>query len=340
MKNIFKMLFVAMVAFVAIACENGEVNNNPDALAKPEFTCSVTGNTIMVSWEAIEGAAYYEITISNKATEKTDKTVHRFEDLEYNTEYTIKLQAIAADASNSSEVASCKVKTEELLALQYREWYPMNGAAATAMSNNGRWVVGGNDRSGFVLDLSKEEMVEFTGAEFYEISWMEMDGTTPKGIWLDEVNGALTAGKPYIFKATADEIAIVGDGTTAATPVEGVAGLTGTFTLIQDIETSDPSNTLEGNYMISGNEFLLCPAGCWLKANRAYIDATIIANHTTKKAEIPGRRRICLGETSENEATGFENIVAPEGQAVKAIVNGQLIIIRDGVMYNVQGQKL
>ena len=181
----------------------------------------------------------------------------------------------------------------------------------------------------------------YTGAEFYEISWMEMDGTTPKGIWLDQVNGALTAGKPYIFKATADEIAIVGDGTTAATPEEGVAGLTGTFTLIQDSETSgDASNKLEGNYMISGNQFLLCPAGCWLNANRAYIDATEIAKHTTKKAEIPGRRRVCLGETSENEATGFENIVAPEGQAVKAIVNGQLIIIRDGVKYNVQGQKL
>ena len=181
----------------------------------------------------------------------------------------------------------------------------------------------------------------YTGAEFYEISWMEMDGTTPKGIWLDEVTGALTAGKPYIFKATADEIAIVGDGTTAAAPVVGVAGLTGTFTLIQDSETSgDASNKLEGNYMIAGNKFLLCPAGCWLNANRAYIDAEIIANHTTKKEEIPGRRRVCMGETSENEATGFENIVAPEGQAVKAIVNGQLIIIRDGVKYNVQGQKL
>ena len=178
---------------------------------------------------------------------------------------------------------------------------------------------------------------DYTGAEFYEISWMEMDGTTPKGIWLDQVNGALTAGKPYIFKATASEIAIVGDGTTAATPIAGEAGLTGTFTLIQDIETSDPSNTLEGNYMISGNQFLLCPAGCWLNANRAYIDATIIAGHTTKKAEIPGRRRVCMGE---NEATGLDQIVAPEGQAVKAIVNGQLIIIRDGVKYNVQGQKL
>ena len=178
----------------------------------------------------------------------------------------------------------------------------------------------------------------YAGAEFYEISWMEMNGTNPKGIWLDQVNGALTAGKPYIFKATDDKIAVAYEGTAVTSPIAGEAGLTGTFTLIQDLGTSNSSNILEGNYMISGNQFLLCPAGCWLNANRAYIDATIIANHTTKKAEIPGRRRVCLGETSENEATGFENIVAPEGQAVKAIVNGQLIIIRDGVKYNVQGQ--
>ena len=177
----------------------------------------------------------------------------------------------------------------------------------------------------------------YSGAEFYEISWMELDedGITPKGIWLDEVNGALTAGKPYIFKATSTVLTVNCTGSAVANPAAGEAGLVGTF---KDIKSDN--TILEGNYMISGNKFLLCPAGCWLNANRAYIDASIIAGHTTKKAEIPGRRRVCLGETSENEATGFENIVAPEGQAVKAIVNGQLIIIRDGVKYNVQGQKL
>ena len=43
---------------------------------------------------------------------------------------------------------------------------------------------------------------------------------------------------------------------------------------------------------------------------------------------------------NENEATGLDRIVAPEGETIKAIVNGQLIIIRGGVKYNVQGQKL
>lgn len=170
MKNIFKMILASVVAVMAVSCENGNEGTKEGQLATPEFTCTVTGNTIMVSWEAIEGAAYYEITLSNKATEKTDKTVHRFEGLEYNTEYTVKLQAISTDESKNSKVASQKVKTEELLALQYREWYPKNGAAASAISNNGRWVVGGNDRAGFVLDLSKDELVEFAGVEFSDVA--------------------------------------------------------------------------------------------------------------------------------------------------------------------------
>ena len=170
MKNLFNTLLAGVVALMFIGCEDAGKEKIEGQLATPEFTCTVDANTIMVSWEAVEGAAYYEITLSNKATEKTDKTVHRFEGLEYNTEYTVKLQAIATDESKNSQVASQKVKTAELLSFQYREWYPKNGAAASAISNNGRWVVGGNDRSGFVLDLSKDEMVEFAGAEFSDVA--------------------------------------------------------------------------------------------------------------------------------------------------------------------------
>lgn len=165
----FMLCIVSLLALASCSTEGTE-NVNPNAIATPEFTTSVTDNTILVSWEAIEGAAYYEITISNKATEKTDKTVHRFENLEYNTEYTIKLQAIAADPSLNSQVATQNVTTEALTMPQYKEWYPKNGAAATAMSNNGRYVVGGNDRAGFVLDLAKDEMVEFTGIEFTDVA--------------------------------------------------------------------------------------------------------------------------------------------------------------------------
>ena len=173
----------------------------------------------------------------------------------------------------------------------------------------------------------------YTGAEFYEVSWLK-EGL---GLYLDELaaNAELVAGKPYIFLATSDEIEIICTGEAVINPVVGEAGLTGTFTKIQDLQTSDQSNTLEGNYMIADNQIWLCGTSCWLNANRAYIKDSKLPK--TEQAKIPGRRRVCMGE---NTTTDFENITNGENNTIKVIENGQLFIIRNGEKYNIQGQKL
>lgn len=173
----------------------------------------------------------------------------------------------------------------------------------------------------------------YTGAEFYEVSWLK-EGL---GLYLDELaaNAELVAGKPYIFLATSDEIEIICTGEAVINPVDGKAGLTGTFTKIQDLQTSDQSNTLEGNYMIADNKIWLCGTSCWLNANRAYIDKDGVP--TTEQPKLAGRRRVCMGE---NTTTDFENITNGENNTIKVIENGQLFIIRNGEKYNIQGQKL
>ena len=154
-----------------------------------------------------------------------------------------------------------------------------------------------------------------------------------KGLWLDQLaaGAQLEAGKPYIFQATATEIAVVYTGAAKSDPIAGANGLTGTFT---DIAAAE-DGVLVGNYIIAQNAVHVATASNDLPANRAYINASVVPSKV--QAVIPGRRRVCMGE---NATTGFDQIVAPAGQAVKAIENGQLIIIRDGVKYNVQGQKL
>jgi uncharacterized repeat protein (TIGR02543 family) len=178
----------------------------------------------------------------------------------------------------------------------------------------------------------------YTGAEFYEIAYMELeaDGTTPRGIWLDQVaaDATLEAGKPYIFKGTSTLLTVYYEGDEVLDPIAGTAGLTGTFTGITD------DSVLEGNYMIADNKFWLCEAGCWLNANRAYIDYDIIHANTTPTSKIPGRRRVCMGSAGENTATGTEGAVTPNVEVIKRIENGQVIIIRDGVKYNLQGVRL
>ncbi len=70
-----------------------------------------------------------------------------------------------------------------------------------------------------------------------------------------------------------------------------------------------------------------------IKALRAYFT---FDNVTSIAAAANVRARIAL---REDAATGLDNLIN-ENAPVKIIENGQLIIIRDGVKYNVQGQKL
>ena len=164
---------------------------------------------------------------------------------------------------------------------------------------------------------------EFTGAEFYELA-----GKEEGKVWLASVE-KLVAGVPYIFKATATELAVYSDGTTADEAGDH-NGLHGTF---------DDNTVVEaGNYILYNNAFI--PAdGTTNKVNayRAYLVMSEVPTEPVQ--QMPGRRYIGMSVQGENEATGLDNIVTSEN-AVKVINNGQLIIIRDGEMYNAQGQKL
>lgn len=174
----------------------------------------------------------------------------------------------------------------------------------------------------------------YAGADFYEIAYAEIKAGDATGLYLDQIEegAALVAGKPYIFKATADILIVTYEGAIVDAPVAGDAGLTGTLV---DIPAND---VLVGNYIIAQNKFWDASAENYLNANRAYINKTILLQ-TEPKSLVPGRRRVSMGETSENGATGVENtMIAPN--SLKVIENGQLIIIREGVKYNAQGQKL
>lgn len=170
MKKFIYSLFAAIIAFTAISCETPAEQNNDNRLQTPAFTLNVQGNSIVVAWEKVTGAAYYEVALDPGSIEKTDKTVHKFDELQYNTEYTIYVRAIATDKAKNSDVTKKSVKTEERIVPAYREFVPQYGASAQAISNNGRWVVGAFVRMGYILDLSTDNMVEFPTAEFYDVS--------------------------------------------------------------------------------------------------------------------------------------------------------------------------
>ena len=171
MKNLFKGFLIAAMAIVAMACNNEEPTpNNTNRLATPEFSANANENSITVSWTAVDGAAYYEIWLNNEEHTKTDKTVHRFDGLKWNTEYTVNLQAVSAVAENSSVVGTQTVTIAERKVPAYREWIPQNGSTATAISDNGRYVVGCFDRQGMIIDLDTDEITLLENFDGLDVS--------------------------------------------------------------------------------------------------------------------------------------------------------------------------
>ena len=170
-------------------------------------------------------------------------------------------------------------------------------------------------------------IINVVGATLFEVA-----GKEGNKVIFDEVLTPV-AGLPYIFLAEENTISFYCGIETAATPGNHKS-LHGTF---EDMVDAD----LDGMYMVQNNKIVKCAAtGCNIPKNRAYFDGTELESLGSAPAPMPGRRRITMGAESENTATGVEGIIVPEGQTIKVISNGQLIIIRNGEMYNAQGQKL
>ena len=166
----------------------------------------------------------------------------------------------------------------------------------------------------------------YTGATFFEVV-----GKENNKIVFDEVT-ALEAGKPYIFLAEATEIKVAQIG-EAAIEAGNHNSLQGTFTQI------DPAvdNVLKDNYMVVNNVIKMCGANCGLKANRAYFIADELDDLGTPSAPAPSVRRISMGVTGQNTATGVDQVQGDEVPA-KMIINGQLFILLGEKMYDAQGK--
>lgn len=171
------------------------------------------------------------------------------------------------------------------------------------------------------------------GAKAYQLSSIVSNSAAELELMATECE-MLYAGKPYIVvpvKGSEYEHLIV-SGVTIQNATAGANTITGggykaTF---KAVITTGGKTDGSKEFYIGANDGYLYNAQVDKLGLRAIIELT-----TTTGEAVKVRARVV---THENTTTGFENITAPEGQAIKAIVNGQLIIIRDGVKYNVQGQ--
>lgn len=90
-----------------------EAPAEPEALATPVVEASVEGNVVTLTWEAVENAAQYSITVGTEMPVFVEETTYVFTG-EYETEYTFNVVAVPADEEMfaASEAATAKATTE------------------------------------------------------------------------------------------------------------------------------------------------------------------------------------------------------------------------------------
>lgn len=180
--------------------------------------------------------------------------------------------------------------------------------------------------------VSDKKVASVTGAVLYEI--IATDGIS--NITFQEVNmtNGLAAGTPVLYQKT-DATAFV--TFTDDAPINGVyANANGFVGLL-------PGNNPKEEYMEDGDLWALVSADgklkfvdtyCTLTPGHAYIDM----NEIIPANPAPGRRRLMIGRSGI--VTDVENVAAEVKGARKSIENGKIVILKNGMKYNVAGQMM
>jgi hypothetical protein len=208
-----------------------------------------------------------------------------------------------------------------------RGCYEYTYEAAVPMTYN-RTVTAG--RYGTICLPYAVAAADVSGAQPYKV--LSFSDANQTGLILEEVD-AMEAGKPYFFLASADNVSF--GYTVQGLPVsaKNENGLYGTI-------AGEDVNGDEGNYVLQSNELRPVEGDALtLGANRAYVKLAEIPEYT-ESAPSP-RRRVLRIQQQQGEATAMEEISQePKANSQKLFIDGQLVIIREGVRYNAQGSRL
>ncbi|MBO7281838.1 MAG: hypothetical protein J6U73_00365 [Alistipes sp.] len=166
MKNTIKLLMCAVMALCFASCTPD--NGDDSSIKKFNFNTNVQGNTILVTWKTVESAIYYKIQLNDQEAIKVEreKGAYKFDNLDYDTTYTIGLTAY--DAYGDPFMSDTKqVTIKPLVIYAYREW--AHYASGQAISDNGKWITGAFDHTGMIIDLSTNSMISTEYFEGYDI---------------------------------------------------------------------------------------------------------------------------------------------------------------------------
>ncbi len=165
------------------------------------------------------------------------------------------------------------------------------------------------------------------GAEVYE---MEGWPAGSVAVVLNQINGGMEAGHPYIYQATANTATfsyyVDGDETPAGTH----NGLVGSYTK----EEITPN---ANNYIIYNNKLYYVNSLAYVGVNKAYINRSLAETVQSIPAPAPGKKQVRI-PMNNNSITDIDQVIGDDSENTKMIINGHLFIFCGDKTYNAQGQ--
>ncbi|MBR2167703.1 MAG: fibronectin type III domain-containing protein [Paludibacteraceae bacterium] len=294
-----------------------EVPTNPKAV-------NIVTKSFTAQWEEVSNASGYRIVVfKENGDRQTTKEITGAGITQFNitglapaTAYTYKVAAIGdGETTVDSELSEA---VEVITASEITDTYT-------------RTVTNGN--YGTICLPKASVNLSTAGAEFFVVAGKVMVNDQLSEIVFDEVT-SLVAGKPYVFLANSDElnIPLVGDA-VGDVETSGTNGLIGSFTV----------NAISGgaNKYVLSNNLLYCTNGreYYVGENRAYFDISSMPVFDPSAPKAPGRRRVSMKAEPKQTPTGI-GAAETGSKPAKLLLNGSVVIIRNGVQYDITGQRI
>ena len=209
-----------------------------------------------------------------------------------------------------------------------------NGQTCTVIID--RSPLGANVWNTICLPFAIRKSADLDDAEVKEMTGVDMVGDVLEIYFSDITGDELEAGKPYLVKPTsnkdisktyADKVISM----IASPVIQDNVTMQGLFSPL-NVTANDYNTLFVGSPDGEGNNLFYPHANGQLRGLRAYFKIT-----TSAPLSAPLRRARFVVDQTE-VVTGMESVQNTDISIQKIIRDGQMIIIRDGKMYNAQGQ--
>ena len=333
--------------------DGGKAGNSNNVVVLPAFSASLTNAVMSFEYYGSTGASNAQLEAGYMTDKDDASTFTALQTLEQAGSYTearVALNTVPAGNYLAFRVAGASSQTD----MRVKNLRVINAVTLADGENNadklsanlnktvdvtlGRTIFCDGDYNTICLpfDMSEEELAAspLAGAAFKAFKYAVIEPEELQ-VRVIDVEGGLQAGVPYLLKKTGDDIVnpLFKNVTISATagktigedePVEFI----GTFTPVAF--AAGDANTL---FVYTNNNLTWSAENSNLKAFRAYFNRTATAG-----APLRHGMRARIVEYTET-ATGIEDVRGGV-QSIKVLENNQVVIIRNGVKYSIQGQKI